>query len=126
MPHADGKRVWLRTTGLLSNVLKKAKELKVPKDIIDRAIKKAEEAKVRACISAGLRAERALTHARMRAATHVWCNARLCVSHSHVYPLAYIYPVRRDVQAGGMVIYEGKGPGGVSVMVQCITGRFLG
>ena len=33
------------TNGLLSNVLKKAKELKVPKDIIDRAIKKAEQAK---------------------------------------------------------------------------------
>ena len=32
--------------GQLSNVLKKAKDLKVPKDIIDRAIKKAEEAKV--------------------------------------------------------------------------------
>jgi len=125
MPHADGKRVWLCTTGLLSNVLKKAKELKVPKDIIDRAIKKAEEAKVRARISAGASAECVLTHARMRAATHVWCNAGLCMSHAYAYPHAYIYPARRDVQAGGMVIYEGKGPGGLSVMVQCITGRVL-
>eukprot|EP00802_Teleaulax_amphioxeia_P013918 Tamp_13973.p1 GENE.Tamp_13973~~Tamp_13973.p1 ORF type:complete len:290 (-),score=79.51 Tamp_13973:800-1624(-) len=56
------------TNGQLSNVLKKAKDLKVPKDIIDRAIKKAEEAK-----------------------------------------------------AGGMVVYEGMGPCGVSVMVQCVT-----
>ena len=125
MPHADGKRVWLCTTGLLSNVLKKAKELKVPKDIIDRAIKKAEEAKVCARISAGASAERALTHARMRAAMHVWCNAGPCMSHAYAYPHAYIYPARRDVQAGGMVIYEGKGPGGVSVMVQCITGSVL-
>ena len=54
----------------LSNVLKKAKELKVPKDIIDRAIKKAEEAK-----------------------------------------------------AGGLMMYEGMGPAGVSVMVQCVTDK---
>jgi YebC/PmpR family DNA-binding regulatory protein len=56
------------TNGQLSNVLKKAKDLKVPKEIIERAIKKAEEAK-----------------------------------------------------AGGMVMYEGMGPSGVSVMVQCVT-----
>ena len=39
------------TNGQLSNVLKKAKELKVPKDIIDRAIKKAEEAKAGGMVS---------------------------------------------------------------------------
>jgi YebC/PmpR family DNA-binding regulatory protein len=56
------------SNGQLANVLKKAKDLKVPKDIIERAIKKAEEAK-----------------------------------------------------AGGTVMYEGMGPSGVSVMVQCVT-----
>ena len=34
-----------RNNGQLSNVLKKAKNLKVPKEIIERAIKKAEVAK---------------------------------------------------------------------------------
>lgn len=56
------------SNGQLANVLKKAKDLKVPKEIIERAIKKAEEAK-----------------------------------------------------AGGTVMYEGMGPSGVSVMVQCVT-----
>lgn len=90
MPHADGKRVWLCTTGLLSNVLKKAKELKVPKDIIDRAIKKAEEAKVRARISAGVSAECASrTHAcalpRMCSAKHV----SVCLTRMHTLTRIY-------------------------------------